>query len=158
MSKNPFVNCKSRKRRKIRVPSIKPKEKLFCPRTMVRYDGSHSDYPTKWICKMCLKCILSEEAVTSHLTNCSGQSNRAIPPKVTKKNEDTRYICEYCNKVFSRRVTLKKHLEQHEKSSSSLDSELSDNEVEDTPLITEHGNDDNDKPEEENPFNNIELI
>jgi len=66
------------------------------------------------------------------------------------RNEDTRYICQYCNKVFSRRVTLKKHLEQHEKSSSSLESELSDNEVQDTPLITEHANDDNDKPEEAN--------
>jgi len=73
------------------------------------------------------------------------------------RNKDTGYICEYCNKVFSRRVTLKKHLEQHEKSSSSLHSEVSDNEVENAPLITEHGNDDNDRPEEENPINNIEL-
>ncbi|CAI6365609.1 unnamed protein product [Macrosiphum euphorbiae] len=150
MPKNPFVNCKSRKRRKIRrVPTITPKEKLFCPRTMVRYDGSHSDYPTKWVCKMCLKVVLSEEAVKNHLNNCSGQSNRAIPPKQTNKIEDTQYICEYCNKVFSRRVTLKKHLEEHEKSSSSLESELSDNEVEDVPLITEHANDNNDKPEEQ---------
>ncbi|XP_001952185.1 uncharacterized protein LOC100165823 [Acyrthosiphon pisum] len=149
MSKNPFVNCKSRKRRKIRVPTIKPKEKLFCPRTMVRYDKTPGDYPTKWVCKMCLKCVLSEAAVTNHLTTCSGQSNRAIPPKQTKKNEETHYICQYCDKKFSRRVTLKKHLEQHEKSSSSLDSELSDNEVEDAPLIPEHANDDSHKPEED---------
>ena len=38
---------------------------------------------------------------------------------------------------------------KHEKSSSSLESELSDNEVEDVPLITEHANDNNDKPEEQ---------
>jgi len=63
------------------------------------------------------------------------------------RNEDTRYICEFCNKVFSRRVTLKKHLEQHEKSSSSIDSEQSDHEVND-PLITDIANDSNKKPEE----------
>jgi len=45
------------------------------------------------------------------------------------RNEDTPYICKYCDKVFSRGVTLKRHLEEHEKS-SSRDSELSDNEVE----------------------------
>lgn len=66
------------------------------------------------------------------------------------RNEDTRYICEFCNKVFSRRVTLKKHMEEHEKSSSGPDSELSDNEVEDDPTITENKNDDDDKPEKEN--------
>lgn len=73
------------------------------------------------------------------------------------RNEDTRYICEFCNKVFSRRVTLKKHLEQHEKSSSSLDSELSDNGVDDDP-ITENAIDENNKPEEENPCSSIDLI
>ena len=36
--------------------------------------------------------------------------------------------------------------------------ELSDNEVEDAPLITEHANDGNDKLEEKNPFNNIWFI
>ncbi|KAL4141825.1 hypothetical protein QTP88_004382 [Uroleucon formosanum] len=148
MSKNPFVNCKSRKRRKARIPIAQPKEKLFCPRTMVRYDGSHDDYPTKWVCKMCLKCILNEEAVTKHLTNCSGKA-AAPPPQQTKKNEDTRYICEFCNKVFSRRVTLKKHLEEHEKSSSGADSELSDDEVVDDPTIIENKNDD-DKSEKGN--------
>jgi len=39
-------------------------------------------------------------------------------------------------------------LEQHEKSSSSLESEPPDNEVQDAPIITEQTNDDNDKPEE----------
>lgn len=33
--------------------------------------------------------------------------------------EDMRYICEYCNRVFSRKVALKKHLESHEKTPSS---------------------------------------
>lgn len=28
-----------------------------------------------------------------------------------------RYICDVCNKVFSRKVTLKKHREQHEEGS-----------------------------------------
>lgn len=31
--------------------------------------------------------------------------------------EELRYICEVCNKVFSRKVTLKKHREQHEEES-----------------------------------------
>jgi len=56
-------------------------------------------------------------------------------------NEDTGYTCEYCKKVFSRRVTLKKHLEQHVKSSSSEDD--SDCMVVDNPLVTENENDDN---------------
>lgn len=39
-----------------------------------------------------------------------------------------RYICEYCNRVFSRKVALKKHRESHERSSSGLESDESDNE------------------------------
>ncbi|XP_060858583.1 uncharacterized protein LOC132935956 [Metopolophium dirhodum] len=128
MAKNPFMTCKSRKRRKNRVPPTAPVEKLFCPRTMVRYDGSHSDYPTKWICKMCLKVLLSEAAVNNHLTNCLGQTRQSNP--APPNNESTPYICKYCEKVFSRGVTLKRHLEDHEQSSSRLDSELSDNEFE----------------------------
>jgi len=76
MSKNPFVNCKSRKRRKMRVMLPKPQEKLFCPRTMVRYDNSPNDYGTVWVCKMCLKCVLSEEAVKQHLINCNAVSRK----------------------------------------------------------------------------------
>lgn len=55
-------------------------------------------------------------------------------------NEDIRYICQFCNKVFSRRVTLKKHLEVHEQ---SVDSDLSDNEVDD-PSNSDIVNDDDD--------------
>jgi len=81
--KHPFMDCKSRKQRKKSIPTTKPKEKLFCPRTMIRYDGSHGDYPTKWVCKMCLKMLLSQEAVTNHLANCSGQTRQSsqAPPK-----------------------------------------------------------------------------
>jgi len=61
MPKNPFVNCKLRKWRKIRGPVPRPQEKLFCPRTMVRYDNLPSGYNTIWICKMCLIFLLSEE-------------------------------------------------------------------------------------------------
>ncbi|CAI6352330.1 unnamed protein product [Macrosiphum euphorbiae] len=138
-----------RKKKKIRAPVDEPKEKLFCPRTMVRYDGSHSDYPTKWICKMCLKVILSEEAVKNHLIKCSIQCNRAMPPPQMKKNEVTQYICGYCEKVFQRRVALKKHIESHENSSSSLESEESDIEMEDGSAITEQRKEDDKKPEEQ---------
>ncbi|CAI6371801.1 unnamed protein product [Macrosiphum euphorbiae] len=100
-----------------------PKKKLSCPLTMVRYYCDILDYPTTyiWVCKICLRMILSEEAVSNHLNNCSKkhrQSNQA-PPIPTKKNEDLSYICEYCGRVFSRRVKLKKHhIDVHEKSSS----------------------------------------
>lgn len=47
------------------------------------------------------------------------------------RNDDVHYTCDTCLKVFSRRVTLKKHLEQHEKSSSGLESEQSDYEMAD---------------------------
>jgi len=80
MSKNPFVNCKSRRRRRVKVPINKPKEKLFCPRTMVRYDNSPNEYSTKWVCKICLKCILSEAAVVNHLTTtCSALADQDLP-------------------------------------------------------------------------------
>lgn len=83
MSKNPFVNCKSRKRRKQRVVVPKPQKKAYCPRTMVRYDDSPNLYSTLWVCKMCLKVILSEEAVTQHLTICNALSikNKHKPTK-----------------------------------------------------------------------------
>ncbi|CAI6348371.1 unnamed protein product [Macrosiphum euphorbiae] len=116
---------------------------------MVRYDGSHSDYPTQWACKMCLKFILSEEAVKNHLITCSIQCNRAMPPPQMKKNEVTQYICGYCEKVFQRRVALKKHIESHENSSSSLESEESDIEIEDGSAITEQRKEDDKKPEEQ---------
>lgn len=46
------------------------------------------------------------------------------------RDEDTRYICEFCNRVFSRKVTLKKHMEQHENSISGGESGGSDKELE----------------------------
>ncbi|XP_060860239.1 uncharacterized protein LOC132937434 [Metopolophium dirhodum] len=145
--KHPFMDCKSRKLRKKRIPTTtKSKEKLFCPRTMARYDGLHGDYLTKWVYKMCLNILLSQEAVTNHLANCSGQTRQ--PSQAPPNNEDTHYICKYCDKVFSRGVKLKKHLEQHEKSSSRLDSELSDIEVEDRPIKTENASEDNYQPED----------
>lgn len=48
-----------------------------------------------------------------------------------------RYICEYCNRVFSRKVALKKHRESHEKSSSGLDSSDSDEEFNNLPNPSE---------------------
>jgi len=52
--------------------------------------------------------------------------------------------------MFSRRVTLKKHLEAHNKSSSGVDSEQSDHEVEDSSKTENETtkNDEDDKPEE----------
>jgi len=83
MSKNPFVNCKSRKRRKVRAPIVKPKEKLFCPRTMVRYDNCPTAFSTIWVCKMCLRSMLSEDAVNNHLITCNALTRRdkVNPPK-----------------------------------------------------------------------------
>lgn len=132
MSKNPFVNCKSRKRRKARGPIPRPQEKLFCPRTMVRYDNSPSGYSPIWACKMCMRCLLSEDAVNNHLINCNTSTKKdKSSNQQTKKNEDVHYTCDTCQKVFSRRVTLKKHLETHNNSSSGLESEQSDYETAD---------------------------
>jgi len=128
MPKNPFVNCKSRKRRKIRGPVPRPQEKLFCPRTMVRYDNSPSEYSTLWACKMCLKCLLNEDAVRNHLINCNDLTKKITSNPPTKKKDDIQhYVCDTCNKVFSRHVVLKKHLELHEKASNGLELEQSDN-------------------------------
>lgn len=80
MSKNPFVNCKSRKRRKVRY--VKPKQdNVFCPRTMVRYTNSPNEYKTVWICKMCMTCILSEEAVNRHINDCKERIQQNQPSK-----------------------------------------------------------------------------
>lgn len=71
MSKNPFVNCKSRKRRKPRVVNSIPKgERPYCPRTMVRYDNTLVEYSTIWVCKMCTKMILKEKALLNHIEEC----------------------------------------------------------------------------------------
>jgi len=117
--------------------------------------------------------MLSEDACKNHLITCNTSTRRfkANPP--TKNNEDTRYICETCNKEFARRVTLKKHLEVHEKSSSGIDSEESHDEVEESNDVDEvdllnaenedyddddDDDDDDDESEEENPRSSIMLM
>lgn len=72
MSKNPFVNCKSRKRRKPRPlnPIVKD-DKRFCPRTFVRYDNTLTGFSSIWTCKMCLTCVLNENAVAPHIVKCN---------------------------------------------------------------------------------------
>ena len=67
------------KRRQNRATPAKPKQRLFCPRTIVRYDGSHADYPTKCVCKMCLKVLLSEQAVRNHPVKCIEQTRPPDP-------------------------------------------------------------------------------
>jgi len=117
MSKNPFIDCKSRKRRKPRVMPISvPKEKRpFCPRTMVRYDECISEYKTAWVCKMCLKVVLNVNAIPLHIENCATSVNKMLKSEIPDKSitEDPKYVCDTCNKVFSRKVTLKKHQEVH---------------------------------------------
>lgn len=81
MSKNPFVNCKSRKRRKPRVAVNKLDPKLFCPRTMVRFDDSPNEYQTMWFCKMCMSCLLSESAVLRHTEKCKEVTHKPVPIK-----------------------------------------------------------------------------
>lgn len=43
-------------------------------------------------------------------------------------DEEPKYICEICDRVFSRKVTLKQHREQHiDNTPSDLDSDIEDN-------------------------------
>lgn len=86
MSKNSFVNiCKSRKRRKLRGPISRPQEKLFCPRTIVRYDDSPGGYSSIWVYKMCLGCLLSGDTVRNHLIKCNVSTKKDTSEPQTKK-------------------------------------------------------------------------
>lgn len=86
MSKNPFVNCKSRKRRKARVVNSIPKEERpYCPRTMVRYDNTLIGYPTVWVCKMCMRMVLKEEALIPHIDECKKNFNKKPAVTINKK-------------------------------------------------------------------------
>lgn len=46
-----------------------------------------------------------------------------IEPGTVKPPDDPKYICEICNRMFSRRVTLKQHSLQHIDNSSDYDSD-----------------------------------
>lgn len=47
------------------------KNKLFCPHSMVRYDETACEYRTMWVCRICTKSLLSENAVKMHLKICN---------------------------------------------------------------------------------------
>jgi len=83
MSKNQVLNCKSHKQERDTINQ--PKEKLFCPPTMKRFDNlTSNEYKVVWACKICFTCILSEAAVVNHMTNtCSGlvAQNPPSPPQ-----------------------------------------------------------------------------
>lgn len=81
MSKNPFVNCKSRKRRRPKVLLDQQCPKLFCPITMVRFDSSPNEYCTMWVCKMCKACLLSESAVRKHIEKCKAVTEVPVSRK-----------------------------------------------------------------------------
>lgn len=81
--KNPFVKCKSRKKRKKRI-YIKPEVKLYCPSAMVRYDGGKNGFPTMWACKMCLACCLSDITAAQHSMDCR-KHIRETRNKIVKK-------------------------------------------------------------------------
>lgn len=81
MPKNPFVNCKSRKRRRARVV-VKQEPKVYCPRTMVRYDNAPNEYKTMFVCKMCMTCVLSESALNSHIIRCKDAFTKPEPVKM----------------------------------------------------------------------------
>ncbi|CAI6370067.1 unnamed protein product [Macrosiphum euphorbiae] len=62
--------------------------------------------------------MILDDDVQKHLTNFSGQFKQSNPAPFN--NDNTSYTCKYCDTVFSRAVTLKRHLEEHEKSSSRV--------------------------------------
>lgn len=97
MSKNPFVNCKSRKRRKPRtINYVHTDEKRYCPRTMVRYDNTDTEFSTVWVCKMCLATILTESSVETHIEKCKIQFNNKPEPPV-KTYEHILFISYDCH-------------------------------------------------------------
>jgi len=51
----------------------------YCPSTMMRHENSHEEYSTLWFCRMCLKCLLSREAVEEHIINCNTQTQQESP-------------------------------------------------------------------------------
>lgn len=81
--KNPFITCKSRKKRKRRA-FTKDEDKPYCPSAMVRYDGGKRGYPTLWACKMCMTCCLSDIAAAQHSLDCR-KKTRENRKKKTKK-------------------------------------------------------------------------
>ncbi|VVC30916.1 Zinc finger C2H2-type [Cinara cedri] len=122
---NPFLKVK-RKKRKKRI-YVKPDVKLYCPSAMIRYDGGTCGYSTMWVCKMCLACCLTDVAATQHSLACKKsikESWKNIPPKEVPMS----YSCHVCNRIFSRKVTLKKHLVTHDQISSENEIIESDSE------------------------------
>lgn len=49
-------------------------KKKYCPRLMVRYDDTQTDYKTVFVCKICVTCILKESAVAEHLLRCKEEN------------------------------------------------------------------------------------
>lgn len=47
----------------------KNKEK-FCPASMIMCETSDNEYPIKWVCQLCIKILLSVNAVHNHLKTC----------------------------------------------------------------------------------------
>ncbi|VVC31053.1 Zinc finger C2H2-type [Cinara cedri] len=120
-NKNPFLKTGKRKRKKAKKNvETKPDQKPFCPRLMIRYDqpdNSTIGYKTVWVCRMCMKCVLHEGAVQSHLQKCKVEfknKTTVYEPVILNESLDNSYICQICNNVFSRKVALKKHMEKHE--------------------------------------------
>lgn len=80
MPKNPFVNCKRRKRKtsKVVVPKVIPKVEpgtlTYCPRSMVKYQNV-PEFGTVWVCKTCRTCLLSGHLVVSHVAECKREYN-----------------------------------------------------------------------------------
>lgn len=83
MARQPFMDCKSRKRRKRKMYCIKPKYQGYCPHSMVRYDNSVNIPTPVWVCKLCLKCLLSEKAVHDHLLICTTKKQKQPEPSST---------------------------------------------------------------------------
>lgn len=42
----------------------------FCPASMLMFETPKNEYPIKWVCQLCMKVLLSINAVHNHLKTC----------------------------------------------------------------------------------------
>jgi len=86
-TKSPGDNYKGHRKRKPRTTVKRNSRETspFCPVTMVRYDTSSTDnkHPTKWVCRVCLAFLLTENAALKHFVMCK------LPSKTHSKTDNS---------------------------------------------------------------------